>query len=188
MLGFSPFVYLVIWSCISSLEKGTEGGRTGEDAQATFPLRCGWSCHGNFPGSFPVLVTRRNLRVLFQTWCLEFCNSLLWGMAEVLLRHPWLSVLQLTKQACKLSFRCCKVFLFSIFFPFFLYLFFWIMCDPMGGKHRALYRSRSTLLIYICSFQVAGQIPGWHFLSCSTSVWGLHWQNHLAGAKSSCIS
>lgn len=30
----------------------------------------------------------------------------------------------------------------------------------MKGKHSAMYRSRNTLLIYTCSSQVAGQIPG----------------------------
>lgn len=128
----------------------------------------------SFPGSFPVLVTGRNLRVLFQTWWLEFCNPLAWGMAEVMLRHSWLSILQLRKQAHKLSFRCCKVFLFSFFFFLYFFNFFWIMCDWMGGKHNAMYRSRNMLLNYICSSQVAGQIPGWHSLSWRTSVWGLH--------------
>lgn len=152
MLSFFPFVYLLIWSCISSLEKAQKVSGLVRMLRVLFlsdVARAASDCVG-FPGSFPVLVTRRNLRVLFLTWWLEFCNSLAWEMAEVLLRHFWLSILQLRKQACKLSFRCCRVFLFSILFLYFFF-FFWIMYDLMGGKHSAMDRSRNTLLIYICS-------------------------------------
>lgn len=65
---------------------------------------------------------------------------------------------------------------FLNFFSLFIFYFFWIICDPMGGKHSAMYRSRSTVLISICSFQAAGQIPGWLSLSWSSSAWDLHWE------------
>lgn len=81
---------------------------------------------------------------------LELCDSAAWGMAEVLLRHFSLSILQLRRETCKLSFRCWKVVVVFKFFSF----FFWTMSDLTGGKHSKIYRSKHILLIFILPFSV----------------------------------
>lgn len=106
--------------------------------------------------------SRRGIRAHYSS-CngLELCNSLARGMAEVLLRHFSLSMLQLRKQACKFSFTCWKAVVVFFFFSFS------IMSDLMGGKHSQIYRRKHILLICILQFSVC-RVDSW--LAESASV------------------
>lgn len=142
----------------------------------------------SFPGFFPVLVPGRNLRVLFQTWWLEFCNCLAWGMAEVLLRHSWLSNLQLRKRTCKSSFRCWGVF----FFKFFFFIYFLLLLNNLWPDGR---QTQCNVQKQEHSFNFHLQFPGcradsWVTLSVLEliSLGFTLREIYLAGAKPSYIS
>lgn len=107
-------------------------------------------------------------------------------MAEVLLRHSWLSILQLRQRGWKLSFRHCKVFLVYIFF----FIYFILVLNNVWPNGR---QTQCNVQEQEHTFNLYLQLPG-----CRADSWvtlsvlehlslGLHRHNSFAGAKASCI-
>lgn len=190
MLGFPPFVYLLIWSCICSLEKGTGGGRTGEDAQAAFPLWCVRSCFGpcEFSRLFPCAgpweepegVIPDLMAGILQLPGLR--NG--WGAAETFLAFK--SATEETDMQIVLQT------LESLFFKFFFFIYFLLLLNNLWSDGR---QTQCNVQKQEHSFNFHLQFPGcradsWVTLSVLEliSLGFTLREIYLAGAKPSYIS